>query len=68
MATVAAAAMATPLSSDWRKTSSPSIPMITVVPAMTTVRPAVFMAVTVAVSGSSPRCSASRNRVRMNSA
>ena len=68
MATVADAAMATPLSSDWRRTSSPSIPMITVVPAMTTVRPAVLMAVTVAVSGSSPRCSASRNRVRMNSA
>ena len=54
MATVAAAAMATPLSSDWRRTSNPSIPMITIVPAMTTVRPAVLIAVTVALSASSP--------------
>ena len=68
MATVAAAAMATPLSIDWRRTSSPSIPMITVVPAMTTVRPAVLIAVTAALSGSWPWCSASRNRVTMNSA
>ncbi len=68
MATVADAATATPLSSVWRKTSNPSIPMITVVPATTTVRPAVLIAVTAALSASSPSCSASRNRVTMNSA
>jgi hypothetical protein len=45
MATVAAAAMATPFSRAWRSTSSPSIPMTTVVPAVSTDRPAVRIAV-----------------------
>ncbi len=68
MATVAAAAMATPFISDSRSTSSPSIPMITVVPAISTVRPAVRMASTAASSGARPPRSPSRNRVTMNSA
>jgi hypothetical protein len=41
MATVAAAATATPFSSGWRSTSRPSMPITTVVPAVSTVRPAV---------------------------
>ncbi len=54
IATVAAAAIATPFSRAWRSTSSPSIPMTTVVPAVSTDRPAVRIAVTIASSGSAP--------------
>ena len=57
MATVAAAAIATPFSSAWRSTSSPSMPMTTVVPAVSTARPAVRMAVTTASGASRPACS-----------
>ena len=49
IATVADAATATPLSSDIRNTSSPSIPIVTVTPAISTLRPAVLIAVTTAV-------------------
>ena len=52
MATVAAAAIATPFSSVWRNTSSPSIPMTTVVPAVSTARPAVRIAMTTAAGAS----------------
>ena len=68
MATVAAAATATPLSSDWRSTSSPSMPITTVVPAVSTETPAVRIAVTAASCGSRPPCSSVLNLVRMNSA
>ena len=68
IATVAAAATATPFSSCWRSTSRPSMPIATVVPAVSTERPAVRIAVTAAASGSSPERSASRNLVTMNSA
>ena len=66
MATVAAAATATPSSSGWRRTSRPSMPITTVVPAISTVLPAVRIAVTAAASGAAPACSASRKRVTMN--
>ena len=68
MATVAAAATATPFSSDWRRMSRPSIPITTVMPATSTDRPAVRIAVTAAASGAAPARSPSRNRVTMNSA
>ena len=67
MVTVAAAATATPFSSGWRSTSRPIIPITTVEPAISTVRPAVRMAVTAASSGSRPASSPSRNLVTMNS-
>ena len=54
MATVAAAATATPVSSGWRSTSRPIIPITTVAPAITTVRPEVRIAVTAASSASAP--------------
>jgi hypothetical protein len=60
MATVAAAATATPFSSGWRSTSRPIMPMTTVVPAITTVRPAVRIAVTTASSGARPTTRPSR--------
>ena len=68
IATVTAAAIATPFSSDWRSTSSPSMPMTTVVPAVSTARPAVRIAVTSASAGRAPSCSSLRNLVTMNSA
>jgi hypothetical protein len=68
MATVAAAAIATPFSSGWRSTSSPSMPMTTVAPAVSTARPAVRMAVTTASAGRAPSCGSLRNLVTMNSA
>ena len=68
IATVTAAAIATPFSSDWRSTSSPSMPMTTVVPAVSTARPAVRIAVTIACSAGAPSCSSLRNLVTMNSA
>ena len=57
MATVAAAAIATPFSSAWRSTSSPSMPMTTVVPAVSTARPAVRIVMTSASLGCAPSCS-----------
>ena len=68
MATVAAAATATPFSSAWRRMSRPSIPITTVVPATSTDRPAVRIAVTAAASGAVPARRLSLNRVTMNSA
>ena len=80
MATVAAAATATPFISGWRSTSRPSMPMTTVVPAVSTDRPAVRMARSPASAGPTARCACpggrppgtprrySRNRVTMNSA
>jgi hypothetical protein len=68
MATVAAAAIATPFSSGWRSTSRPIIPITTVVPAISTVRPAVRIATTAASSGARPVCRPSLNRVTTNSA
>jgi hypothetical protein len=67
MATVAAAAIATPFSRAWRSTSSPSMPMTTVVPAVSTARPAVCIAVTTASCAAAPSGSSARNRVTMNS-
>ena len=54
IATVVAAAIATPFSRVWRSTSSPSMPMTTVVPAVSTARPAVRIAVTTAVGRPRP--------------
>ncbi len=68
MATVAAAATATPFISGWRSTSRPSMPMTTVVPAVRTDRPAVRMARSPASAGATPARRYSRNRVTMNSA
>ena len=82
MATVAAAATATPFIRGWRSTSRPIMPMTTVVPAVSTDRPDVRMARTVASSAGMPARSGagpggrlpgtprrySRNRVTMNSA
>ena len=68
MATVAAAATATPFSSGWRSTSRPIMPITTVEPAISTVRPAVRIAVTAASSGARPTSKPSRNLVTMNRA
>jgi hypothetical protein len=68
MATVAAAAIATPFISGWRSTNRPIIPMTTVVPAVSTDRPEVRIARIVASSGAAPPRRYSRNRVTMNSA
>ena len=68
MATVAAAATATPFSSGWRSTSRPIMPITTVAPAISTVRPAVRIEVTAASSGARPASRPSRNLVTMNSA
>ncbi len=68
MATVAAAATATPFSRAWRRMRRPSIPITTVVPATSTDRPAVRIAVTAAASGAVPARRLSLNRVTMNSA
>ena len=68
IATVAAAATATPFISDSRSTSRPIMPITTVVPATSTERPAVRIACPVAPSGLSPACRHSRKRVTMNSA
>ena len=70
MATVAAAATATPLSSDWRSTSRPSMPITTVVPAVSTeTARRSRIAVTAASCGRAcPPCRLSLNLVTMNSA
>ena len=68
IATVAAAAIATPFSSGCRSTSSPSMPMTTVVPAVSTARPAVRIAATTASWGCIPSCRSARNLVTMNRA
>ena len=68
MATVAEAATATPLSRGWRRISSPSMPMTTVVPAVSTDVPAVRIDVTTAAAGSWLARSSARNLVTMNRA
>ncbi len=68
IATVAAAATATPFISDWRSTSRPIIPITTVVPATSTDRPAVRIAMAVASSDVRPARRPSRNLVTMKSA
>jgi hypothetical protein len=60
--------MATPVIIFCPMAIRPSRAITTVVPANSTAWPAVVMALTVAVSGSSPSCRLSRYRVRMNSA
>ena len=68
MATTTAAPMARPETKLSCMTSMPSSEMTTVVPAKSTARPAVSMAISVDASMLWPLCRFSRNRVTMNRA
>ena len=67
-ATTVAAPIPRPLTNESPISSIPSSEMTTVVPANSTARPAVLMAVAVASSELRPRWTPSRYRVTMNSA